>query len=257
MIASSAIVHPDAIIGKGVEVGPYSVIGANVTINENSWIGPHVVINGPTRIGKNNKIFQFCSIGDDPQDKKYAGEEDSVLEIGDGNTIREYCSINRGTTLGGGITRIGNDNWIMAYVHIAHDCLVGDNTIFANNATLAGHVMIEDFVILGGFTGVHQFCRIGCYSLTAISSVVVQDVPPYLIASGNTAKPAGLNREGLKRQGFSQEVINDLRKAYKTIYRDGLLLKDALNKLEPMTVESFEVSEFVKFIQASTRGIVR
>lgn len=257
MIASSAIVHPDAVIGKGVEVGPYSVIGANVTINENSWIGPHVVINGPTRIGKNNKIFQFCSIGDDPQDKKYAGEEDSVLEIGDGNTIREYCSINRGTTLGGGITRIGNDNWIMAYVHIAHDCLVGDNTIFANNATLAGHVMIEDFVILGGFTGVHQFCRIGCYSLTAISSVVVQDVPPYLIASGNTAKPAGLNREGLKRQGFSQEVINDLRKAYKTIYRDGLLLKDALNKLEPMTVESLEVSEFVKFIQASTRGIVR
>ena len=257
MSAVGAIIHPDASIGEGVEIGAYSVVGANVTINENSWIGPHVVIKGPTRIGKNNKIFQFCSIGDDPQDKKYTGDKDSVLEIGDGNTIREYCSINRGTAPGGGITCIGNDNWIMAYVHIAHDCLVGNNTIFANNATLAGHVVIDDFVILGGFTGVHQFCRVGRHSLTAISSVVVQDVPPYLIVAGNTAKPGGLNRQGLKRHGFSQEVINDLRKAYKTIYKDGLLLKDALDKLEPLTAESIEVSEFVKFIQASTRGIVR
>lgn len=257
MIAASAIIHPDASIDEGVEIGAYSVVGANVTINENSWIGPHVVIKGPTRIGKNNKIFQFCSIGDDPQDKKYTGDKDSVLEIGDGNTIREYCSINRGTAPGGGITCIGNDNWIMAYVHIAHDCLVGNNTIFANNATLAGHVVIDDFVILGGFTGVHQFCRVGRHSLTAISSVVVQDVPPYLIVAGNTAKPGGLNRQGLKRHGFSQEVINDLRKAYKTIYRDGLLLKDALDKLESLTAESIEVSEFVRFIQASTRGIVR
>ena len=257
MIAASAIIHPDASIDEGVEIGAYSVVGANVTINENSWIGPHVVIKGPTRIGKNNKIFQFCSIGDDPQDKKYTGDKDSVLEIGDGNTIREYCSINRGTAPGGGITCIGNDNWIMAYVHIAHDCLVGNNTIFANNATLAGHVVIDDFVILGGFTGVHQFCRVGRHSLTAISSVVVQDVPPYLIVAGNTAKPGGLNRQGLKRHGFSQEVINDLRKAYKTIYRDGLLLKDALDKLESLTAESIEVSEFVRFSQASTRGIVR
>jgi len=257
LIDSTAIIHADARIGDGVEIGAYSIIGADVDINENSWIGPHVKIKGPTRIGRNNKIFQFCSIGEDPQDKKYQGEEESILEIGDGNIIREYCSINRGTALGGGITRIGDHNWIMAYVHIAHDCMVGDHTVFANHATLAGHVIIDDYTILGGFTGIHQYCRIGSYSLTAISSVVVKDVPPYLIVSGNTASPNGLNREGLIRHGFSQETVNVLRKAYKTIYREGLKLKDALERLELLAKESTEVENFIHFIQESSRGIVR
>jgi len=257
LIDSTAIIHADARIGDGVEIGPYAIIGADVEINENSWIGPHVVIKGPTRIGSNHKIFQFCSIGDDPQDKKYQGEENSLLEIGDGNMIREYCSINRGTAPGGGITRIGNNNWFMAYVHIAHDCMVGDHTVFANNATLAGHVILDDYAILGGFTGVHQYCRIGSYSLTAISSVVVKDVPPYLIVSGNTACPNGLNREGLIRHGFSEETINNLRKAYKIIYRQGLKLKDALERLESLAEESTELKKFIHFIQESTRGIVR
>jgi UDP-N-acetylglucosamine acyltransferase len=257
LIAPGAIVHPDARISESANISAYAVIGANVEIDDGSWIGPHVVINGPTRIGKNNRIFQFSSIGDDPQDKKFAGEKESELEIGDNNVIREYCSINRGTLHGGGITRLGNDNWIMAYVHIAHDCLIGNQCTFANNTTLAGHVIIEDHVILGGFTGVHQFCRIGKYSFSAISSVIVKDVPPYVMMSGNTAKPAGLNREGLKRHGFSSESIDVLRKAYKTIYRDGLLLKDALDEVRILEKECSPLSDFIEFIQASKRGIAR
>lgn len=252
-----AIIHPDAKIAETAEIDPFSIIGADVEIGEGTWIGPHVVVKGPTRIGNENRIFQFCSIGDDPQDKKYQGEKDSVLEIGDRNTIREYCSINRGTGSGGGITRLGDDNWIMAYVHIAHDCIVGSHTIFANNATLAGHVSIDDYVILGGFTGVHQFCKIGRHALTAISSVVVKDVPPYLIVSGNTSKPGGLNREGLKRHNFTQDAVNHLRKAYKIIYRDGLILSDALKELAPLAEESEEVALFSRFIETSSRGIVR
>ncbi|MFQ5660618.1 MAG: acyl-ACP--UDP-N-acetylglucosamine O-acyltransferase [Gammaproteobacteria bacterium] len=257
MIDPGAIIHSDADIGRDVEIGPYSVVGANVEIGDKTWIGPHVVIKGPTRIGRGNRIFQFCSIGDDPQDKKYQEEQESALEIGDGNTIREFCSINRGTGPGGGVTRIGDENWIMAYVHIAHDCIVGGHTVFANNATLAGHVVIDDYAILGGFTGVHQFCRIGSYSLTAISSVVVKDVPPFLIVSGNTARPNGLNREGLKRHGFSRDVVGKLRKAYKIIYRDGLNLNDALDGLEPLARDSSEVAGFINFIRESSRGIVR
>ena len=203
MIDPTAIIHPESDIAPDVDVGPYTVIGKNVSVDSGTSIGSHVVIKGPTKIGPNNKIYHFCSIGDDPQDKKYHGEGDSILEIGSGNTFREYVSINRGTGEGGGKTIIGNNNWIMAYVHIAHDCIIGSNTIFANNATLAGHVTIDDYVILGGFTGVHQFCRIGGYSFSAISSVIVKDVPPYVLVSGNTAKPSGLNREGLKRHGFS------------------------------------------------------
>lgn len=257
MISDSAQIHPDALIGENVSIGAFSIIGKDVAIGADTSIGPHVVINGPTKIGTKNKIFQFSSIGEDPQDKKYHGERESYLEIGNGNTIREFCTINRGTKDGGGVTRIGNDNWIMAYVHIAHDCIVGNNTVFANNATLAGHVTIDDFVILGGFTGVHQFCRIGKYSLTAISSVVVKDVPPYLIVAGNTAKPSGLNREGLKRLGYSSDTINALKKAYKIIYRDGLILADAISALKELTKDTSEIELYIEFLESSSRGIAR
>ncbi len=257
MIHPTAIIHPDAKLHSDVTIGAYSVIGANVSIDSGTKIESHVVINGPTKIGSNNEIFSFSSLGGDPQDKKYQGEIDSILEIGSNNTIREYVSINRGTGDGGGKTVIGNDNWIMAYVHIAHDCIVGNSTIFANNATLAGHVTIDDFAILGGFTGVHQFCRIGSYSFSAISSVIVKDVPPYVLVSGNTAKPSGLNREGLKRHGFNSETINILRKAYKAIYREGLILKDALDILSELSAESDKVDIMRSFIASSERGIVR
>jgi UDP-N-acetylglucosamine acyltransferase len=257
MIDPTAIIHPDAFLDSDVSIGPYSIIGADVTIGPGSVIGSHVVINGPTKIGPNNKVFHFCSIGEDPQDKKYQKEKNSTLEIGAGNTIREYVSINRGTADGGGKTTIGNDNWLMAYVHIAHDCIVGNDTVFANNVTLAGHVIIDDFVILGGFTGVHQFCRVGSYSFSAISSVIVKDVPPYVLVSGNSAKPSGLNREGLKRHGFDSETINILRKAYKAIYRDGLILKDALKVLSDLAIESDKVEIMRSFIADSQRGIVR
>ena len=257
MIDATAIIHPGAQIADNVTIGPYSIIGDKVAIASGTQIGAHTVVNGPTSIGPDNRIFHFCSIGEDPQDKKFQGEEDSVLSIGKGNTIREYVSINRGTGEGGGKTVLGDDNWIMAYVHIAHDCLVGSHNIFANNATLAGHVHVDDYAILGGFTGVHQFCRVGSYSFSAISSVVVKDVPPYVLVSGNTAKPTGLNREGLKRHGFTSDTINLLRKAYKIIYRDGLKLKDALSALETLAVESQEVDVLKNFIASSQRGIVR
>ena len=257
MIDEHAVIDANAIIGDNVYVGPYTVIGADVVIGDDNWIGSHVVIKGPTKIGKSNKIYQFSSMGDDPQDKKYTGDGLSTLEIGDGNLIREYCSINRGTEEGGGKTLIGNDNWIMAYVHIAHDCLVGNNTVFANNASLAGHVTIDDFVVLGGFTGVHQFCRIGKHCFTAAFSVVVKDIPPFLMVSGNTAKPSGLNREGLKRHGFTSEKANLLRDAYKIVYRNGLTKKMAVEALRELAPESDAVGEFADFIEKSTRGIVR
>lgn len=257
MIEATAIVHPDADIGTGVRIGAYSIIGEQVQIADNCEIGPHVVIKGPTRIGESTRISQFASIGDDPQDKKYQGEAASHLEIGSNNVIREFCSINRGTAQGGGITRVGNNNWIMAYVHIAHDCQVGNNTIFANNATLAGHVLIDDFAILGGFTGVHQFCRVGCHSISAIASIIVKDVPPYLMVSGNTAKPNGLNRVGLRRNGFSDDSVEAMRKAYRIVYREGLLVKDAIKKLETLANVNKEVANFTRFIEGSERGIIR
>ena len=257
MIDATAHVHADAKVGDHVRVGACTVIGADVEIADDTWIGPHVVIKGPTRIGKGNKIFQFCSIGDDPQDKKYQGEADSRLEIGAHNVIREYCSINRGTGGGGGLTRLGSCNWLMAYVHIAHDCRIGDHTVFANNATLAGHVLVDDYAILGGFTGVHQFCRVGRHSISAIASVIVKDVPPYLMVAGNTARPGGLNREGLRRHGFPDETVHNIRKAYRIIYREGLLLQDALQRLTPLAKTSEEVACFTDFITQSSRGIVR
>ena len=257
MIDTSALIHPDAHLHADVSVGPYSIIGADVSIDTGTIIGAHSVIKGPATIGPNNKIFHFCSLGEDPQDKKYQDGDDSILKIGSGNTIREYVSINRGTGDGGGKTVIGDNNWIMAYSHIAHDCIVGNNTVFANNATLAGHVIIDDFVILGGFTGVHQYCHVGSYSFSAISSIIVKDVPPYVLVSGNTAKPTGLNREGLKRHGFDSDTINVLRKAYKAIYRDGLILKDALDVLTELSAKSDKVDIMRTFIATSQRGIVR
>ena len=257
MIDQTAIIHSNADIQKNVSIGPYSVIGENVSIGSGTVIGSHVVITGPTTIGPNNKIFHFSSIGEDPQDKKFNEDQNSYLEIGANNTIREYVSINRGTSDGGGKTIIGNNNWIMAYVHIAHDCIIGNNSTFANNTTLAGHVAIQDFVTLGGFTGVHQFCRIGSYSFSAISSVIVKDVPPYILVSGNTAKPSGLNREGLKRNGFDADTINLLKKAYRIIYRESMTLSEALNELMELSVDSKSVNVMHSFISSSERGIVR
>ena len=257
MIDQTAIIHSNADIHKNVSIGPYSVIGENVSIGSGTVIGSHVVITGPTTIGPNNKIFHFSSIGEDPQDKKFNEDQNSYLEIGANNTIREYVSINRGTSDGGGKTIIGSNNWIMAYVHIAHDCIIGNNSTFANNTTLAGHVAIQDFVTLGGFTGVHQFCRIGSYSFSAISSIIVKDVPPYILVSGNTAKPSGLNREGLKRNGFDADTINLLKKAYRIIYRESLTLTEAVNELMELSVDSKSVNVMRSFISSSERGIVR
>ena len=257
MIDETAIIHPSANIHEDVSIGPYSVIGQDVSIESGTVIGSHVVIKGPTSIGQNNKIFHFSSIGEEPQDKKFNQDSNSSLVIGSGNTIREYVSINRGTNAGGGKTVIGNENWIMAYVHIAHDCIIGNNSIFANNATLAGHVIIENFVTLGGFTGVHQFCRVGSYSFSAISSVIVKDVLPYILVSGNTAKPSGLNREGLKRNGFDSNSIKLLKKAYKIIYSEGLMLSDALEELMKLSTESKDVEALYSFISSSERGIIR
>lgn len=256
MIHPTAIVEPGAQLGPDVEVGPWTYIGDGVEIGEGCSIGAHCVLKGPTRIGRENRIFAFCSIGEAPQDKKFKGDVPVRLEIGDRNTVREYCSINRGTPGGGGVTSIGNDNWLMAYCHIAHDCHIGNNTIFANNATLAGHVEIADYAILGGFTGVHQFCRLGESSFTAISAVIVKDVPPYVMAGGNTARARAINREGLKRRGFSRETIAAITRAYKTLYRQGLLLEDALAELDEQAQHSPEIAHFVAFIRGARRGIV-
>lgn len=257
MIHATCIVHPDARIDAGASIGPYCIIGAGVEIATGTVLNGHVTVSGPTRIGPDNRIFQFCSIGDDPQDKKFHGESDSRLEIGSGNVMREYCSINRGTGEGGGVTRIGDNNWIMAYVHVAHDCRIGNGVVLANNATLAGHVTLEDHVILGGFTGVHQFCRVGAYSFAAIASVIVKDVPPYVLVSGNTARPNGLNREGLRRHGFPTEEIEMLRRAYRILYREGLLLQEAVQRLQELARTSTHVASLVQFIEGSSRGIAR
>jgi len=256
MIHPAAIIEPGAKLGTNVSVGPYSIIGSNVEIGDNTWVGPHTVIKGHTRIGRDNRIFQFCSLGEIPQDKKYAGEE-TRLEIGDRNNIREFCTFNLGTAQDAGVTRIGNDNWVMAYVHIAHDCQVGNHTIFANNAQLAGHVHIEDWAILGGYTGVHQFCRVGAHVMTAVGTVVLQDIPPYLMAAGNTAQPYGINVEGLKRRGFSSDSIASLKRAYRTIYKSGLMLDEAKAKLVEDAKTAPDVQLFVDFLDISKRGIIR
>jgi UDP-N-acetylglucosamine acyltransferase len=255
-IHPTAIVHPGARLGAGVEIGPYSVIGEHVEIGDKTWVGPHVVIGGHTRIGRDNRIFQFSSIGEIPQDKKYAGEP-TRLEIGDRNTIREFCTFNCGTAQDVGVTRLGNDNWIMAYVHLAHDCQVGNNTIFANNAQLAGHVRVGDWVILGGFTAVHQFVQIGAHAMTAMGTALVQDVPPYVMVSGNPSAPHGINSEGLKRRGFAPKSVMAIRRAYKTIYKSGLKLDEARTALAGDVAEAPELQAMIDFLAQAGRGIVR
>jgi UDP-N-acetylglucosamine acyltransferase len=232
------------------------VVGPDVEIGAGSRIGPHCVITGHTRLGAGNRVYQFASIGEAPQDKKYR-DEPTRLEIGDNNTIREFCTLNRGTVQDAGVTRIGDDNWIMAYVHVAHDCQIGNRTIFANNAQLAGHVLIEDDVILGGFTLVHQFCRVGAHSITGLGTVVLQDIPPYVKASGNPVRPYGLNSEGLRRRGFSADALVALKRAYRTLYRSGLTLDEAKAELAGQAADVPEVRRFVDFLGVAGRGIVR
>lgn len=256
LIHPTAIVDSNARLGNNVAVGAYSIIGEHVEIGDDCWIGPHVVINGHTRIGQGNRIFQFSSIGEMPQDKKYAGEP-TRLEIGDRNTIREFCTLNCGTAQDASVTRVGSDNWIMAYVHLAHDCQVGNSTIFANNAQLAGHVQVGDFAILGGFTVVHQFVRIGAHSLTAMGTILLQDLPPYVTAAGNTAKPYGINSEGLKRRGFSGDAIAALKRAYKLLYRSGVPLDEARSRMSVDAATHPELPLLVEFLAETSRGIIR
>ncbi|EKE84838.1 acyl-ACP--UDP-N-acetylglucosamine O-acyltransferase [Idiomarina xiamenensis] len=254
MIHETAIIHPSAKLGRNVSVGPWTIIGEHVEIGDDCDIRSHVVIKGPTRIGNGNRIYQFCSIGEDCQDKKYAGEP-TQLVVGDNNIFRESVTVHRGTVQDEGITRIGSDNLFMAYVHVAHDCVIGDHNIFANVVTLAGHVHIGDWVILGGLTGVHQFCRVGSHAFAAVNSVVVQDIPPYIMAQGHNAVPRTINSEGLKRRGFSAEQISNLRRAYKTLYRQGNSLNEAVAQLSANGAE--ELQPLVDFIQSSQRGIIR
>ncbi len=258
----SSLIHPTAIIDKhaeldsSVEVGPYSTIGAGVRIDAGTKIASHVVIEGPTTIGKHNDILQFSSLGAKPQDKKYK-DEPTLLEIGDHNTIREFCTFNRGTVQDKGTTKIGSHNWIMAYVHIAHDCIVGNHTILANNSSLAGHVTIYDHAILGGFTLIHQYCQIGEHIITAVGSVVFKDIPPYVTAAGYDAQPHGINAEGLKRRGFSVETIQQIKRAYKALYRQGLSLEEAKQALAEMEKNCPEIGLMTRFLAQTTRGIVR
>ncbi len=256
MIHETAIIDPQAKLADDVSVGPYSIIGPGVEIGAGCEIASHVVINGPTRLGRNNRIFQFASIGEEPQDKKFHGEE-TWLEIGDDNLIRESVTINRGTEQGGGVTRIGHRNWIMAYVHIAHDCLIGNDNIFANNASLAGHVEMDDQVILGGFTLISQFNRIGSYAFSAMGSVISRNVPPYVLVSGHMAEPVGVNVEGLRRHAFSDDQIRNIRQAYKHVYRSGLRMEEALKKVQKMTQIDNELGIFIEFMENQQGGIIR
>lgn len=255
-IHPTAIIDPSARLAADVTVGPYSVIGADVEIGSLTRIGPHVVIGEHTRIGARNTIYQFCSIGEAPQDKKYAGEP-TRLEIGDDNTIREFCTFNRGTAQDAGATRVGSHNWIMAYVHLAHDCLVGNHTIFANNAQLAGHVHVGDYAILGGFTVVHQFCRIGAHSITAMGTILLQDLPPYVMASGNAAEPHGINAEGLKRRGYSAEAVAAVKRAYKTLYKSGLSFDAARSQIAAEAAQQPALLPLAAFLETPGRGVIR
>jgi len=255
VIDKHAIIHPSARIAADVTIGPWTLIGADVVIENGSWIGPHVVINGPTIIGKHNKIFQFSSIGEVTQDKKYAGEL-TRLEIGDNNIFREGCTVHRGTIQGGGLTRIGSENLFMAYTHVAHDCIVGDHVTFSNNASIAGHVQVGDYASLGGFVGVHQFCTLGAYSFAAGGSIIIKDVPPYVMVSGYPAEAHGLNTVGLERRGFDPDTIAELRRAYKIIFRKSFNLQEAISEIKAMSGQA-HVQLLLDFLENSTRGIVR
>ncbi len=256
MIDARAIVDSGARLGNDVSVGPFSIIEADVEIGDGTAIGPHVVVRGGTRIGKNNRFYQFGSIGDDPQDKKYAGEP-TRLEIGDGNTFRECCTLNRGTAQDKGVTRIGNHNWLMAYTHVAHDCIVGNQTVLANNATLAGHVHVGDYAILGGFAGVHQYCQIGTHSFIGNNCGITRDVPPYVLVAGPPSAPRGVNSEGLKRHGFTRAQIRNIRNAYRVVYRSDLRLEEAVAALREQLAEQPELIPFVEFLENSRRSILR
>lgn len=257
MIHPTAIIDASAKIADDVKVGPYTIVGPDVEIASGCEIASHVVINGPTKIGKNNRMFQFASVGEEPQDKKFYGEKQAILEIGDNNLIRENVTINRGTAQGGGITKIGNNNWIMAYVHIAHDCIVGNDNIFANNASLAGHVLIDDYVILGGFTLISQFNHMASHSFSAMGSVISRNVPPYVLVSGHMAKPVGINAEGLKRRDFSEQQIKNIRHAYKLIYRSGLKIEQAAEQIADLEQQESELAMFADFFAKQQGGIIR
>ncbi|MCL6272000.1 acyl-ACP--UDP-N-acetylglucosamine O-acyltransferase [Sansalvadorimonas sp. 2012CJ34-2] len=256
MIDSRAVIHPSARLADDVEVGPFTIIGPDVEIGAGTKIHSHAVIKGPTTIGCNNTIFQFASVGEDCQDKKYRGEP-TRLEIGDNNVIREGCTIHRGTVQDNSLTCIGDGNLLMAYAHIAHDCMIGNNIIIANNSAIAGHVVVEDEVILGGFTAVHQFCHIGRNSMTAAQTAVFKDIPAYIMSSGNPATPHGMNFEGMRRRGWSDKTIRSLRRAYKVLYRQGLKLTEALEVLQGMAVETPEINALINSLQSSSRGIIR
>ena len=256
MIDKTAQIDPTAQIDSGVHIGPWTWIGPFVEIGAGSWIGPHVVINGPTKIGRENKIYQFASIGEASQDKKYKGET-TRLEIGDRNTFRECCTVHRGTFQGGGVTRIGHDNLFMAYTHVAHDCMIGDEVIFSNNASVAGHVTVGNYASLGGFAGVHQFCSVGAYSFIAAGSIVFKDIPPFIMASGYPAGACGLNAVGLERRGFSPETLAALKRAYKIVFRQSFTSEEAIEALEVLIKETPEVQLLIDFLAHSSRGIVR
>ncbi|MGH8293432.1 MAG: acyl-ACP--UDP-N-acetylglucosamine O-acyltransferase [Gammaproteobacteria bacterium] len=256
MIDARAAVDPGARLAADVTVGAFAVIGAQVEIGAGTVIGPHAVIQGPTRIGRDNRIFQFASVGGIPQDMKFHGEP-TWLEIGDRNTFFEFVTVNRGTAQDRGKTTIGSDNWIMAYVHVAHDCELGNHIIMANNATLAGHVNIEDWAILGGFTKVHQFCRIGAHSFTGMNVDLGRDVPPYMMISGTPAEPRGINSEGLRRRGFNAAQVRNIKNAYRVLYRSDLRLQEALAKLRVLSATQSELQCLVEFLEASERSITR
>lgn len=256
MIHPSAIIHPTATLAENVKVGPYSLIGANVHIGENSVVESHVVIKGETHIGKNNHFYQFGSIGEDCQDKKYAGEP-TRLEIGDNNVFRESITVHRGTIQDQSLTKIGSNNLLMAYVHVAHDCVIGDNNILANGVTIAGHVHVGDWVILGGVTAVHQFCHIGSHSFTAGGAIILRDVPPYVMVGGDKNTPHGINSEGLRRRSFDSQTILQIKRAYKVLYRNGNRIEEAVEKLQLMAKDTPEIAILAEFVANSARGIVR
>lgn len=256
MISEFAMIHPSAKLAKGVSVGPGTYIGPDVEIGEGTWVGPHVVIQGPTVIGKNNKIFQFSSIGDEPQDVTYQGEP-TRLEIGDNNIIREYAMISRGTAKGNGFTKIGNHNFLMAYIHIGHDCLVGNHTIMVNYSAISGHVILHDFAIIGGYSAIHQFCQVGSYAFVAKATYINKDVLPYVMISGYNPAACGINTVGLRRRGFSSQAIDQVRRAYKTIFRKGLTVQQAVSELELNMADCPEVTPMIEALKNSSRGIVR
>jgi UDP-N-acetylglucosamine acyltransferase len=256
LIHGTAIVDPSAVIAADVEIGPYSIVGADVELGSGTKLESHVVVKGPTRIGSNNHIFQFSSVGEACQDMKYNGEP-TRLDIGDNNVIREGCTLHRGTIQDAGVTKVGSHNLFMANVHVAHDCVLGDHIVVANNAALAGHVHIGDYAILGGFTAVHQFCHIGTHCMTGAGSVVLKDIPAFVMANGNSVSPHGMNTEGLKRRGFSESAIKILRQAYKIVFRQGLTLDTAIARLQDMSVAGDELSVLIASLKNSSRGIIR